>query len=85
MNRSSAIPSSAVERIAEIRIRAALEAGEMDGLPGLGKPIPGIDEPYDPLWWVKSWMTRNGLAEAMGREEIRRLRPAPWTGRAPAP
>jgi hypothetical protein len=81
----SAISSSAVERIAEIRIRAAIEAGEMDGLPGLGKPIPGIDEAYDPLWWVKSWMTRNGLAEAMGREEMPHIRPAAWTRRAPPP
>lgn len=49
---------SAIARIAEIRIREAIDAGELDNLPGLGKPIPGIDEPYDPHWWVKSWMKR---------------------------
>jgi hypothetical protein len=48
----------AIARIAENRIREAIEAGQLDDLPGLGKPIPGIDEPYDPLWWVKSWMQR---------------------------
>jgi hypothetical protein len=51
-------PSSAVARVGEQRIQAAIEAGELDGLPGLGQPIPGIDEPYDPLWWVKGWLRR---------------------------
>jgi Domain of unknown function (DUF1992) len=37
-----------IQRVAENRIREAMENGEFDDLPGLGKPIPGIDEPYDP-------------------------------------
>jgi len=49
---------SAIARIAEMRVREAIDAGEFENLPGLGKPIPGIDEPYDPLWWVTSWMKR---------------------------
>ncbi len=49
---------SAIARIAENRIREAIAAGELENLPGLGKPIAGIDEPYDPLWWVKGWMQR---------------------------
>jgi len=52
------LPRSAIARVAEKRIREAIEAGELDDLPGLGKPIAGIDEPYDPLWWVKGWMQR---------------------------
>jgi hypothetical protein len=52
------ISRSAVERIAEMRIRAAMEEGCFDNLPGQGRPIAGIDEPYDPLWWVRSWMQR---------------------------
>jgi len=56
---------SAIARIAENRIREAVEAGELEDLPGLGKPIPGIDEPYDPLWWVKGWMKR--IYEEHGR------------------
>jgi len=55
---------AAIARIAENRIREAIEAGELENLPGLGKPIPGIDEPYDPLWWVRSWMKR--IAEEHG-------------------
>ncbi len=39
--------------------------GAFDNLPGEGKPIPGIDEPYDPLWWIKAWIRRERLAEAL--------------------
>lgn len=35
------------------QIREAWERGEFDNLPGAGKPIPGIDQPYDEMWWVK--------------------------------
>ena len=52
----------AVERIADNRIRRAMAEGAFDNLAGEGKPIPGIDEPYDPLWWVKSWIRRERLA-----------------------
>jgi hypothetical protein len=49
---------SAIARLAENRIREAIEAGELENLPGRGKPIADIDEPYDPNWWVKSWLKR---------------------------
>jgi hypothetical protein len=48
--------------LAEERIRAAQEAGEFDNLPGFGKPIPGIDEPHDELWWVKDKLKREQIA-----------------------
>lgn len=48
----------AIARIAEQRIQAAIDAGDFDGLPGLGRPIPSIDEPYDPMWWVNAWKKR---------------------------
>jgi hypothetical protein len=56
-----------VQRVAENRIREAIENGEFDDLPGLGKPIPDIDEPYDPMWWVKQWFRREKLAQAMAQ------------------
>ena len=52
-----------LRRIAEQRIRAAIEAGAFDDLPGLGRPIPDIDRPYDPMWWVKKWLARERLDE----------------------
>jgi hypothetical protein len=55
----------AVEVISENRIQQAIEEGQFDDLPGAGKPIPDIDEPYDPLWWVKKWVRREGLSRLL--------------------
>ncbi|AXK35818.1 DUF1992 domain-containing protein [Streptomyces armeniacus] len=44
------------------QIREAAERGDMDDLPGAGKPLPGLDKPYDELWWVKEKMEREGLS-----------------------
>lgn len=40
-------------RLAENRIREAIERWEFANLPEAGWPIPGLDQPYDPMWWVK--------------------------------
>ena len=63
----------AVELIADNRIRQAMDEGQLDDLPGIGKPIPDIDEPYDPMWWVKKWMKRENLAAelAQGLKSLR--------------
>lgn len=49
------------ENLAEQRIQAAQAEGKFDNLPGFGKPIPGIDEPHDDLWWVKDKLKREQL------------------------
>lgn len=49
------------ESVAERRIRQAIEDGEFDDLPGVGEPLPGAGRPDDELWWVRSWMQRNGI------------------------
>ena len=41
--------------------------GAFDDLPGAGKPLPGLDKPYDPDWWVK---------QLIEREQITMLPPA---------
>ena len=51
----------ALQIVAENKIRAAIEAGEFDDVPGLGKPSPLIDEPYDPLWWVRRKLRQDNL------------------------
>ena len=33
----------------EAQIRVAMEEGAFDNLPGAGKPLPNIDQEYDPL------------------------------------
>lgn len=44
------------------QIREAAERGDLDDLPGAGKPLPSLDKPYDDLWWVKEKMEREGLS-----------------------
>jgi hypothetical protein len=51
----------ALRIVAENKLRAAIDAGEFDNLPGLGKPSPLIDEPYDPFWWIKRKLRRENL------------------------
>ncbi|MBI1372543.1 MAG: DUF1992 domain-containing protein [Phycisphaera sp.] len=41
------------QRVADQMIGDAMRRGEFDNLEGAGKPIEGIDQPYDPWWWVK--------------------------------
>jgi len=47
------ISDRAIQIIVENKIRAAIEAGEFDNLPGFGKPAAIFDEPSDPYWWVR--------------------------------
>lgn len=48
--------------IAERLIQAAMERGEFDNLPGAGKPIPDLDEPYDELWWLRKLIVREQIS-----------------------
>jgi Domain of unknown function (DUF1992) len=52
----------AMRVIAENKILAAIETGEFDNLPGLGKPSPLIDEPYDPFWWIRRKLQQEKLS-----------------------
>jgi hypothetical protein len=60
-------PGTSWESWIEAQIRVAMEQGAFDNLPGAGKPLPNMDQEYDPLWWVKQ------LAE---REQISLLPPS---------
>ena len=51
----------AIQIVAENKIRAAIEAGEFDNLPGFGKPAAIFDEPYDPFWWIRRKLQREQL------------------------
>lgn len=61
------------ESYADRQIREAIERGEFDDLPGAGRPLSDMGEPYDPSWWVKRWMEREGITA----EELRRARREP--------
>ncbi len=51
----------AIRIIAENKIRAAIEAGEFDNLPGFGQPAAICNEPYDPHWWIRRKLRRETL------------------------
>jgi hypothetical protein len=50
-----------IASIAEERIRQAAADGAFDDLPGAGKPIEGLEEPHDTMWWVRGLCEREGL------------------------
>jgi hypothetical protein len=54
-------PGVAFETWVERQIREAAERGELDNLPGAGKPIADLDKPHDELWWVKQKLRREQL------------------------
>ena len=37
----------------ERRLREATEGGDVMRLEGAGRPLRGVDAPYDPDWWLK--------------------------------
>ena len=44
----------------ERQIREAIERGELDNLPGAGKPIAGLTD-SDEDWWVKRFLQREQI------------------------
>ena len=55
-------PGVSFETWVDRQIREATEQGAFDDLPGAGKPIPGLNEPYDEMWWVREKMRREQLS-----------------------
>lgn len=45
----------------DVQIRLGREQGAFDDLPGTGKPLAGIDQPRDELWWLKDKLRREGV------------------------
>lgn len=50
-----------IESWADQAIKQAQRRGDFDNLPGAGKPLQGLDRPYDPNWWVKGLLERERL------------------------
>ncbi|WP_216209213.1 DnaJ family domain-containing protein [Amycolatopsis aidingensis] len=54
------------------QIREATERGEMDNLPGAGKPLPDSNRPLEENWWLKGYLRQEGLsAEPLLPESLR--------------
>ncbi|HVF32999.1 MAG TPA: DUF1992 domain-containing protein [Acidimicrobiales bacterium] len=43
------------------QIREAEARGEFENLPGKGRPLAGLDQPTDELWWVRNWLQRENV------------------------
>ena len=65
-------PGVSWESHVERQLREAEERGEFDDLAGKGKPLPGIDEPHDELWWVKQLLRREQVSALPPTLELRR-------------
>jgi hypothetical protein len=55
-------PGLEFETWVDKQIREATDRGEFKDLPGKGKPIPDLDEPYDDAWWIKKKLRRESLS-----------------------
>jgi hypothetical protein len=64
-------PGKSWKSFVEEQIQDAQRAGEFDQLEGEGKPIRGLEAPYDPLWWVKKLLEREKLSVLPLALEIR--------------
>ena len=72
MSSQGPLSERAIQIIADNKIRAVIEAGEFDNLPGLGKPAAIFDEPYDPHWWIRRKLEREQLQpRTLGAENFR--------------
>jgi len=55
-------PGRSWESWLEEQIRQAREDGAFDNLEGAGKPLPDLDQGYDPDWWVKKLIRREKVS-----------------------
>lgn len=65
-------PGTSWESWIEAQIRVAQEEGAFDNLSGAGKPLPNLDQEYDPLWWVKQLAQREQISMLPPSLELRR-------------
>ncbi|MEA9984359.1 MULTISPECIES: DUF1992 domain-containing protein [Subtercola] len=45
----------------EIAIQQAIRRGDFDNLPGAGKPLSGLQQTYDPDWWIRKKIERENI------------------------
>jgi hypothetical protein len=45
----------------DVQVRAAIDRGDFDDLPGAGKPLRGLNGTHDPDWWVKGLIEREKI------------------------
>jgi hypothetical protein len=55
-------PNIRWESWVERKIRESVERGEFDNLPGSGRPLPDLAQPYDELWWLRKKLREEKLS-----------------------
>ncbi|MEI7032224.1 DUF1992 domain-containing protein [Streptomyces pratensis] len=55
-------PGVSFESWVDQQIHEAEQRGDFSRLPGFGRPIAGLDRPYDEAWWIKQKMRREGVS-----------------------
>ncbi|MDI3389051.1 DUF1992 domain-containing protein [Streptomyces sp. B-S-A8] len=55
-------PGVSFESWVDKQIREAEQRGDFAGLPGIGRPLPGLDRPYDEMWWLKEKLRREHVS-----------------------
>ncbi|MEU1471857.1 DUF1992 domain-containing protein [Streptomyces sp. NPDC005761] len=55
-------PDVSFESWVDKQIRESEQRGDVSQLPGFGKPLEGLDRPYDEAWWIKAKMQREGMS-----------------------
>lgn len=76
-SRPAAMSPQQIETWVDQTIRQAQRRGDFDNLPGAGKPLPSLDNPGDPDWWIRGLIKREkvDLAAALpGPMALRRER-----------
>ena len=63
----------AIRRVAENKIRQAMEAGAFENLPGAGRTLADVDHPYDPHWWLRKWIKREKLQQLVALSDAQAL------------
>jgi hypothetical protein len=54
------------------QIRRARDRGDFEDLPGAGRPLANLDQPFDELWWVKEKLRREELSYAAPSVALRK-------------
>jgi hypothetical protein len=55
-------PAQSWQGFIEQAIERARKEGQFENVEGMGKPLAGLDEPYDENWWIKSKLRRENLS-----------------------
>ena len=56
----------------ELQLQRAMERGDVDNLPGYGKPIEGLGGEHDPDWWLKKLVKREHISVLPPSLQIRK-------------